>query len=601
MTSAGETMEPFENPASVTNESFLHPGQQTPGGSVTLRSAEGAVNDEKRHSNFDDGSVVTHEGKNDEKKSTEGPVAGSREEADQHIVTGYKLVLIFIGMLMSIFLVALDQTIVATAIPRIASDFNALEQVTWIASGYFLTQSGLILTYGQVLAVANTKYVYLVAIVLFEVGSLICGVAPNINVLIFGRAFAGCGAAGIFVSALAILARISRIEQRPILFGLFGAVFALSSVIGPLLGGAFTDHVSWRWCFYINLPFGAITIASIIFFIKPEHSTPPADSHLPTWRRLLGIDWVGAALSIGMVTTLLLPLQWGGVTKPWSSASVIAPLCVFAVLVPTFITWQWYKGPKALMPLSLWKRKTQIGCCLEAFFIMLILLCSTYYLPLYYQSAKGKSATSSGISIIAFMMSVVGGAIIAGGIINKTGRPLPFLMFSPFLASIGAGLVFWNLTQGRPSAELYGYQVLMGLGVGGALQNAIIVIQAEYHDEPRMVPQATSLVNFTQLTGGIIGVAVAGTIFGNRLSSSIAKYAPGLSADTVSAVRQSVTVIQTLSGEDKANVIRAYSEALGYVFILAIPAAILGSCSSVLIKNYNLKKLNLEPGMAGAA
>ncbi|KAG9039579.1 hypothetical protein FRB95_009159 [Tulasnella sp. JGI-2019a] len=589
-------MEPFENPASLVPNSHLQSGQHTPGHpeSVTLRSAEGAYDDKKT---YDDnaGSAITHG------SEKEAPAFGSREEADLHYVTGYKLVLIFVGMLMSIFLVALDQTIVATAIPRIASDFNALEQVTWIASGYFLTQSGLILTYGQLLAVANTKWVYLWAIVIFEIGSLICGVAPNINVLIFGRAFAGCGAAGIFVSALAILARISRIEQRPILFGLFGGVFALSSVIGPLLGGAFTDHVSWRWCFYINLPFGAITIASIVFFIKPEHSTPVENSHLPTWRRIAGIDWVGAALSIAMVTSLLLPLQWGGVTKPWSSGSVIAPLCVFAVLLPSFIAWSWYKGEDALMPLKLWKRRTQIGCCLEAFFTMLILLTATYYLPLYYQSAEGKSATSSGISIIAFMMSTVGGAIIAGGVISKNGYPLPFLLISPLISSIGAGLVFWNLTTGRPSAELYGYQVLMGLGVGGALQNTIIVIQAEYHDQPRLVPQSTSLVNFTQLTGGIIGVAVAGTIFGNRLTTALNKYAPTLSSDSAEAVRQSVSAIGNLTGDDKANVIRAYSEALGYVFILAIPASILASCSAVLIKNYNLKKLGIEPGMAAAA
>ncbi|KAG8991828.1 hypothetical protein FRB93_002563 [Tulasnella sp. JGI-2019a] len=570
--------EKSENMASVVQSSQLQ--SNTPGNpeSITLRSVGDVADEQKTHSNCDgNASSATTGGKAD------APAFGSREEADLHYVTGYKLVLIFVGMLMSVFLVALDQTIVATAIPRIASDFDALEQVVWIASGYFLTQSGLILTYGQLLAVANTKWVYLSAVVLFEVGSLICGVAPNINVLIFGRAIAGCGAAGIFVAVLAILARISRIEQRPVLFGLFGAVYALSSVIGPLLGGAFTDHVSWRWCFYINLPFGAITIASIIFFIKPEHSIPLADSQLPTWRRMASIDW------------------WGGVTRPWSSGSVIAPLCVCGVLLPSFIAWSWYMGEKALMPLSLWKRRTQIGCCLEAFFTMLILLVATYYLPLYYQSAQGKSATSSGISIIAFMMSTVTGAIVAGGVISKMGYPLPFLLFSPLISAVGAGLAFWNLTTGRPSAELYAYQVLMGLGVGGSIQNTIIVIQAEYHDQPRLVPQSTSLVNFTQLTGGIIGVAVAGTIFGNRLNTGLAKYAPTLSAASAEAVRQSVTAIKSLEGEDKANVIRAYTDALGYVFILAIPASLLASCSAAFIKNYNLKKLNLEPGMAAAA
>ncbi|KAG8990264.1 hypothetical protein FRB94_013507 [Tulasnella sp. JGI-2019a] len=592
MLSSGEIMELNENPTSLAPSSRLQSEKQTAGypKSVTPWSIEGTV--DEVHPNT--GSIVTHS----EDQKSDAPVLNNLEKADSHYVTGYRAVLVFVGMLMSIFLINLDQTVVATALPRIASDFNALEQVTWVATGYFLTQSGLILTYGQLLAVANTKWIYLWAIVIFEIGSLICAVAPNMNVLIFGRAFAGCGALGIFVSALTLLARICRIEHRPIIFALFGGVFALASVVGPLLGGVFTDHVSWRWCFYINLPLGAIKIASILLFIKPEHSIPVADGHLPTWRRIAGIDWIGAVLSLSMATSLLLPLQWGGVSKPWSSASVIAPLCVFGILLPSFIGCSWYMGDRALMPLSLWERRTQIGCCLEAFFTMLILLVATYYLPLYYQGADGRSATSSGISIIAFMMSTVAGALVAGGVISKTGYPLPWLIVCPLFSALGSGLTFWNLITGRPSAELYRYQVLMGVGVGGSIQNAITVVQAEYNDQPRLVPQSTSLVNFTQLTGGNIGVAVAGTIFGNQLTSALAKYAPTLPAASAEAVRQSVSAIEQMSGYEKANVIRAYSEAIGYVFILAIVASILASFSGVFIKNYNLKKINIESGVA---
>ncbi|KAG8880655.1 hypothetical protein FRB97_000609 [Tulasnella sp. 331] len=451
----------------------------------------------------------------------------------------------------------------ATAIPKISSDFDALEQQTWIASAYFLTQSGFILTYGQLLAVANTKWIYLIAVSIFEIGSIICGAAPGMNVLIFGRALAGVGAAGIFVTTLCILARITRIQQRALLFGLFGAVFALSSVIGPLLGGVFTDHVSWRWCFFINIPFGIITIVTILLFIKREHSAPPANPSVPEWKRIMQIDWIGCLLSIGIITALLLPLQWGGVTKSWSDKSVVASFCVFGGLCVIFVVWEWHMGERAVMPLSMWRNWTQIGCCASAYFSMLILLICIYYLPLYYQSSEAKSATSSGIAIITFMIFVVVGTIVAGGIINRFGRPLPFLLFSPLLATIGSGLVFWNMKTGASAAHLYGFQVLLGLGVGGAIQNTIIVIQAEYHDQPGLIPRGTSFVNFTQLTGGAIGIAIAGTIFGNQLTSSMAKYAPNLSSSIVLAVRQSVNVIYTLPVEDKANVIRAYSESLG--------------------------------------
>ncbi|KAG8894670.1 hypothetical protein FRC00_008595, partial [Tulasnella sp. 408] len=266
------------------------PAQDT----ATLRSEDGATDEKKKISQDKDvekaDSIV-------EEKVAAAAVPDPNEDK---LVHGWKLITIFIGMLLS------------------HMDF---------ASAYFLTQAGLMLTYGQILRVAPTKWVYLAAIALFEIGSAICGAAPNINVLIFGRAFAGVGPAGIFVCCLSIIAVITKLEQRPLLFGLFGGVFALSSVIGPLMGGAFTDHVSWRWCFYINLPFGAITVFSILAFIKSEHSIAPraSASGAPTWRRLItNIDWVGSILCLGMVTTLLLPLQWGGVTKAWTDKSVIA-------------------------------------------------------------------------------------------------------------------------------------------------------------------------------------------------------------------------------------------------------------------------------------
>ncbi|KAG8903456.1 hypothetical protein FRC00_000078, partial [Tulasnella sp. 408] len=284
----------------------------------------------------------------------EKAVASAAPPVDESkIVGGYKLVLIFIGMMLSALLVALDQTIVATAIPRIASEFNALDEVTWIASAYFLTQCGLTLTYGKLLAAVTTKWVYLFAVIVFEVGSAICGAAPNVEALIIGRAIAGVGAAGIFTSCLAILAVVTRLESRPVLFGLFGGVFAFSNVIGPLLGGAFTDHVSWRWCFYINLPLGVITIATILVFIKPNHSTVEPAGFKETMSRIAGIDWIGCILSIGMIVSILLPLQWGGVSKPWNDKTVIALFCVFAVLLAAFIGWEWYVGEEqAIMPLS---------------------------------------------------------------------------------------------------------------------------------------------------------------------------------------------------------------------------------------------------------
>ncbi|KAG8904816.1 hypothetical protein FRB99_001122 [Tulasnella sp. 403] len=479
------------------------PAAETPSGietpSLTLQSGgRGSVDKDVAEKPIDEANA-------DEKAVPNDEIDGAQPTAPEtHYVTGLPLVLIFVGMMFSIFLVTLDNTILATAIPKIASQFNALEQVTWLASAYFLTQCGLMLMYGQLLARLTTKWVYLTTVVIFEVGSLICGVAPNMNVLIFGRALAGVGAGGLYASTLAIIAVCTPLEKRPILFGAFGAVYAFSSVVGPLMGGAFSDH--------------------------------------------------------------------------------------FGALLLIFLAWEVYMGDDAVLPLALFKSRTQVGCCIESFFLMLIMLCCVFYLPLYYQSAKEHSATRSGIDILLFMVSIIIGAAIGGGTITATGYPRPWLFFSPLLSVIGAGVTFWDLAKRATTSSgiLLGMQVLLGFG------NTIIMVQAEFAEQPHLIPQSTTLVNFTQLIGGVLGISVSGTIFGNELRKYIAIYAPELDSATADAVRQSVEVIGMLSGAEKVGVVRAYSEALGYVFIIAIPSGILASASALLLPNYNIKKMKLD-------
>ncbi|KAG8900072.1 hypothetical protein FRB99_006265 [Tulasnella sp. 403] len=526
-----------------------------------------------------------YESDTDEKAASSDEVDTIRPTAPEtHYVTGVPLILVFVGMMSSMFLVTLDNTVLATAIPKIASQFNALEQVTWLATAYFLTQCGLMLMYGQLLARLTTKWVYLATLVIFEVGSLICGAAPNINILIFGRAFAGVGAGGLYASTLAIIAVCTPLDKRPLFFGTFGAVFALSSVVGPLMGGAFSDHLSWRWCFYINLPIGVITIISIIFCIKPEHSAVPPTDWRTSLKRLRKIDWIGSIFCLAMVTTLLLAMQWGGVTRRWDDKSVIACFVVFGVSLFLFLAWEVYMGNDAVLPLALFKSRTQVACCIESFFLNAVMVCCTYYLPLYYQSAEEHSATRSGIDILLFMGSIIIGGAAGAGTTAITGLPRPWLLFPPLLPVIAAGVVFWDLAK-RPTASS---GILMGM------QYTMIMVQAEFAKQPHLIPQSTTLVNFTQLIGGVLGIAISGTIFGNELRKSIAIYAPDLDRATADAVRQSVEVIGTLSGAEKAGVIRAYSSALGYVFIIAIPSGILASASALLLPNYNIKKMKLD-------
>ena len=256
-------------------------------------------------------------------------------------------------------------------------------------------------------------------------------------------------------------------------------------------------------------------------------------------------------------------------------------------------------GPRAMMPLRMFKRRTQIGASAEAFFLMFIFIGATYYLPFFYQS-KGRTPTQSGIDIIPFMLSAVFSIAGSGAIINKTGRYWPFLFFGPLIAAPAGGLLY-TIDVNTSSAKLIGFQILLGVGTGVAFQNTIIAIQAEYADEVETIPQATSLVTFLQLVGGTVGIAISGTVFGTRLTTNLAQYAGVIPAETLQAVRQSVSVIFKLPQELQDSVVKAYVAALDYTFIVIVPAAALASLSALLIRNWNLKDRGGPGAAAGMA
>ncbi|KAG0143946.1 hypothetical protein CROQUDRAFT_48074 [Cronartium quercuum f. sp. fusiforme G11] len=536
-------------------------------------------------------------------------------EANNKILKGKKLFLAFVGMLMAILLIALDQTILSPALPVIASDFNALNQIGWIASAYFITQVSFLLLYAQFLMNFIRRWVFILAVSIFEVGSLLCALSPNVTCLIIARAVAGIGAAGIFVSCLSIIADITELEDRPKLLGSFGAVFAASSVIGPLLGGAFTDHLSWRWCFWINLPCGAITILSIFLVIPnaPPPETPGALQNMVDlrWNRLtfgrylpahgsflhkLGtLDFVGAFMLVGFIILLVLPLQWGGNQYAWDSALVIGTFCGFGGLLGIFLLWEWKgvdeRNGSSLFPFRLLTNFTQVGTCLQAFFVMLTMLTAVYFLPIHFQAVKGATATDSGIDLLPLMLSIVLSAGVAGFAISSTGYYWPALVFGPVLLTVGSGLLH-TLDEFASDGKLIVFQIIMGVGIGLVLQNVVVAIQANV--EEKDIPQATSLVTFAQLIGGVIGIAVAQTIFGNALSSNLIKYAPDAPFELV---RSSVETIATLPESLRPGVIHAYIEALQQVYILGIPCGAAAFFSSFLVKNRNIKGLKADPMM----
>ncbi|KAG8837193.1 hypothetical protein FRC18_009818 [Serendipita sp. 400] len=527
------------------------------------------------------------------------------ERKDRYL-HGKQLVFVHIGLLTVVFLAALDQSIVSTAIPRISSEFNALKRISWIVSAFFLTQAGLLLFWGRVLRIVSTKYVYLIAVVIFETGSLLCAVAPSMNVLILGRAIQGVGGGGGIISGLTLVTEIAVLSVRPILMATFGATFGLAAAFGPLIGGEFTDKATWRWCFYVNLPLGGFAIASAGFLL-PVH--PPIGAsedgpRPPLLKQWLNLDWIGAILSLGMVTTLILPLQWGGIEREWNDRLVIILFVISGILFIAFGFWEYRQGSdKALMPISMLLNRTQLAGGFAMFFFMATHLNAIYHIPFYYQS-KGRSASQSGVDLLPYVLAMVVGSLGSGAIAKRTGRYWPFLMVGPVVAASASGVMF-TITAHTKSSTLIGYQIWLGLGVGIVFQLPLLAIQAEWANRPDIIPMATSLQMFFQYLGAVCGTSLTGAIFGNELHRALLDSQITIPEDVIKAVRASVTVVFRLDQALQQPVIDAYVKGLDATFLFGAPAMAVAMACCLFVRNWNMhergklaiKELELQEGL----
>ncbi|KAK6974569.1 major facilitator transporter-like protein [Favolaschia claudopus] len=509
------------------------------------------------------------------------------------ILTGKKFAVVFGAMLLAVLLIALDETILATALPRIASarsEFNSFTLQGWVATSFVLSHTVFLLLYGQLLRIFSAKWVMLAAITVFEAGSLLCGVSQNIDQLIAGRTVSGAGAAGILISSIQIISQVTRLEDRPTLFAMAGVVFAVSAIIGPLIGGAFTDHVSWRWCFYINLPIGGVSLLAIIFLLQ---ASPPlgSDATKRSPRELLAqvahIDFIGAILVSASVTTVVLALQWGGNTKPWGDRAVIISFVFSAVLFVGFLGWEMYLGERAMTPLGILHSRSIYGILAYCFLNRFAILVYSYYIPIFYQAVQHHSATKSGIDILPLMLAQVLTIVVAGQVVSKTGRYWHILLIGPIFLGLGAGLLY-TVNATSPSSNIAGFQILLGIGMGMGVQNSLLAIQTEFTNKPNLLGQATGLATFAQFLGGTLGLGIAEPILASELGKYLFKYAPDA---PVAVVRQAPTAIYTdLPAGMISGVVRAYTDSLRLVFILGVPVAGLALVAGLFIENLRLEK-----------
>ncbi|KAJ5654531.1 Sucrose symporterplant [Penicillium lividum] len=496
-----------------------------------------------------------------------------RDNHDDFLPFGTKLVLITLSLALAVFCVALDNTIIAVAIPRITDQFHNLNDVGWYASAYLLTTCSFQLLYGKLYTLFDIKWVFLMALFIFELGSLICGVAPSSTVLIIGRAIAGLGSAGIFSGALITIGHIVELKYRPIAFSMVGGVYGISSVAGPLMGGAFTDHATWRWCFYINLPIGGITAVGILFLLKLP---PRATVQKRSWKQTLkSMDPPGTLIFVPSIVCLLLALQWGGVQYPWSNTRIIVLFVLFAIGFIIFIGLQIVSGENATVPARIAKQRTIAFASLFSFCLGSSFFIMVYFLPIWFQAIQGTNAVGAGIRCLPMILAHVVAIGISGALTARLGYYTPFFIASSIIVPIGSGLMT-TFTVSISQAKWAGFMFLYGFGAGCGFQQGGIAAQSVLSLEDAAI--GTSFVMFILVLGGALFTSAAQSVFTTRLVKNlIALDMPGF--DPSAIVHAGATGLRKMVKPDQLpRVLEAYNDAVVHVLQLAL---IIGSISII--------------------
>ncbi|MCJ1312678.1 dynein heavy chain [Agyrium rufum] len=507
-----------------------------------------------------------------------GSEKGEAEVIDQpDYATGLRLFLIMFTLSMSGLLTALEIGIIATAIPAITDEFHALDDVGWYGSTTFLITAATSALWGKIYKYLNIKWAYLSTIAIFLVGSVVAATAPNSIAVIVGRALQGFGITGTMNGSIIVINYVSHPKYHPMLIGIWTGIFMTSTILGPIVGGALTSGVSWRWCFYINLPLGGPIVILLLFFLRvPKHIKPA-----PATRKeiILQLDLPGFSLILSSLVCFILALQWGGQSKNWSDGSVIATFVFWIVLSIAFVIVEHFQGDRAMVPLRLMKPRMTWANALWSFISNSALYQALFYLPIYFQSIHGQSAIMSGVNSIPFLAFFAVGAVISGTLTGKTRFLQPYELVSALLTTAGMALLY-TLDIDSSKARYVGAEVLLGFAVG--LGNQVPMIAVQGFSKPADVASSTGIM-FMALSGSAVYFLImAQSIFANRLLKTIEITAPHLSPGLVLGTGAS-DLHNVFSGGDLDAVLNAYMVGIKDVFVCGLAGAALSVLLALVI------------------
>ncbi|MET7673908.1 MDR family MFS transporter [Streptomyces seoulensis] len=489
-----------------------------------------------------------------------------------------KSVLVSIGaLLLGLLLAALDQTIVSTALPTIVSDLGGLDHLSWVVTAYLLASTAATPLWGKLGDQYGRKRLFQLAIVIFLIGSALCGMAQNMPQLIGFRALQGLGGGGLMVLSMAIVGDIVPPRERGRYQGLFGAVFGATSVLGPLLGGLFTEHLSWRWVFYVNLPIGIVALLVIA-----------AALHIPRRTSRHTIDYLGTLLIASVATCLVLVASLGGTTWPWASGQIIG-LAVLGVLLAVAFVAVERRAAEPVLPLKLFGIRTFTLAAVISFIVGFAMFGAMTYLPTFLQIVHGISPTMSGVHMLPMVVGLLLTSTVSGQIVSRTGRWKVFPVAGTAVTALGL-LLLHQLDEHSSTLEMSLYFFVFGLGLGLVLQVLVLIVQNAVSYEDLGV--ATSGATFFRSIGASFGVAIFGTVFSSRLGDKLAeafrgvRLPAGVSPDALEADPRG---IGALPPPLRPAALHAFSSSITDVFLYAAPVAFLGFVLAWFLKEDRLR------------